>query len=100
MAGHDHFPGYFVCETSGSFAYSLNEFESESGGAEYVLDYSQKEVSKHCVILRLLSCCLRSILAAALSLFLSTCIHIRISSSALLTLAHCHYTRYVSICIT
>ncbi len=53
MAGHDHFPGYFVCETSGSFAYSLNEFESESGGAECVLDFSQQGVSKRCVILPL-----------------------------------------------
>ncbi len=48
--GHNHFPGYFVCKTSGSFAYSLNEFESGSGGAERVLDYSQQEVSKRCVI--------------------------------------------------
>ncbi len=48
IAGYDHFPGYFVCETSGSFvaaSYSLNELEHLSGGAEYVLDYSRHRVS-------------------------------------------------------
>ncbi len=49
-AGHNHFPGYFVCKTSGSFAFSLNEFESGLGGAERVLNYSQQEVSKRYVI--------------------------------------------------